>query len=287
MIEQVIDRFSLGRVVEPAVAVPGGLSNELWRVRTDRATYAIKRMVVNAHRPDFVNNVEAAFVVESRAYTAGIAMPAPIPVPDTGRALARVDGELVRVHRWVSGTGGEGSAVEAVSLLAQIHTAGNRRWSEYSDDAWLGEGWGDDIAAMAQRAAVGGPSRVLIVDSHRDLDRKNTLRRSDDGALIALDWDAAGVTCVIQEAVAVALDWAGVDPEEFRTAIAAYQAAADVVVPAQAWVFAGWIAGQGGWLDYNAASRADNELGRNEATGTLGRLRQLSDHLDVLLDGLG
>jgi hypothetical protein len=54
---------------------------------------------------------------------------------------------------------------------------------------------------------------VLVVDSHRDLDRKNTIRALD-GRLLALDWDAAGPAGAVQEAVTVALDWAWGEPSE-------------------------------------------------------------------------
>jgi hypothetical protein len=58
--------FGLGRA-GAAVRVPGGLSNELWRV----GDFAIKRMVVNADNPDFADNVERANAIERRAWLAG------------------------------------------------------------------------------------------------------------------------------------------------------------------------------------------------------------------------
>jgi hypothetical protein len=70
--ERVADRFALGPVVTAPVRVPGGLSNDLWRIRTENGTFAVKRMVVNADRSEFVDNVEAAFRVEARAFAAGV-----------------------------------------------------------------------------------------------------------------------------------------------------------------------------------------------------------------------
>jgi len=90
-----------------------------------------------------------------------------------------------------------------------------------------------------------------VVDSHGDLDRKNTVRRAD-GVLLALDWDAAGPVGAVHEAAGLALDWSAADPAVFAAAVHAYVRRSGVTIPAQPWIFAGWVAAQGGWLDYNA-----------------------------------
>lgn len=84
----------------------------------------------------------------------------------------------------------------------------------------------------------------------------------------------------------VALDWAGTDPARFRAAIRDYQQVAAVEIPAEPWVFAGWVNALGGWLDDNADERAGTEVGDAEVAGTLGRLSQLAADLDVLVDAL-
>ena len=279
VVERVAERFGLGRPAAPPVRVAGGLSNDLWRLVTDRGTYAVKRMVVNAERPDFVANVEAAFRVEWRAWAAGVAMAEPVPRTD-GRALAHVDGSLFRVHRWVDGRTGAGSAGRAAGLLAAIHAAGEPRWDAAPEAPWPGTGWDHDIAGLARRVAD-VPDRVLVVDSHRDLDRKNTLCRDRDGVLAALDWDAAGPASAVHEAVAVALDFSAGDPAVFADAVAAYTRLSGVAVPRQPWAFAGWVAAQGGWLDHQAGVAS----GRAEVAATLARLRNLAAGLDVLLAG--
>jgi hypothetical protein len=124
---------------------------------------------VNADLPTLVENVEAAFQVERRAWAAGVPMPEPVVEPSSGHALARLDGGLFRVHRWVDG---------------------------------------------------------------------------------------------------------------------AYVRHSGVVVPAQPWVFAGWVAGQGGWLDDNATHRHDTARGRAEVRTTLGRLHRLATRMDALLAAL-
>ena len=61
-------------------------------------------------------------------------------------------------------------------------------------------------------------------------------------------------------------------------AVRTYSRHSGVPVPAQPWVFAGWVAAQGGWLDYQA-----DHGGASEVAGTLTRLRTLAAELDVLL----
>jgi Phosphotransferase enzyme family len=230
LVRRAAARFELGQPVTDPVQVPGGLSNELWRLDTDRGAFAVKRMVVNADLPSFVENVEAAFNVERRAWAAGVPMPEPIAEPSSGRALARIDDSLFRVHRWADGHAGGGSPVEVAGLLATIHAAGDARWGPRPGPGWVADRWGTELVELAQRVES-GPTRFLVVDSHRDLDTKNTVRGAD-GVLMAVDWDAAGPVGVVHEAVSVALDWSGAEPGLFADTVGAYVRLSGVVVPA-------------------------------------------------------
>lgn len=278
--DEVARRFGLGRPTAAPLTVPGGLSNEMWRLTTESGAYAVKRMVVNADRPEFVANVEAAFRIEQRAWHSGVAMPEPVPDPATGKALVRLDYGLVRVHRWVDGRTGAGTATEAMRLLAEIHASGERRRGP-APEQWHASRWGADLVALTEQVR-GGPAELAIVDSHRDLDGKNTIRRADDGVLMAIDWDAAGPAPAVHEAVATALDWTGGDPFAIWTAVAAYHETVEIEIPRRPWVFAGWVAAQGQWLDYNADHRADTELGRSEVARTLSRLQRFASLLREL-----
>jgi hypothetical protein len=284
VIGRVATRFELGQPVREPAPISGGLSNELWRLDTDHGTFAIKRMVVNANLPTFVENIEAAFRIEQRAWAAGVPMPEPIVEPSSGHILARVDDALFRVHRWVDGRTGAGSPVEAAGLLARIHAAGEARWARMPRQGWAADRWDTDLVRLGRRVES-GPDRVLVVDSHGDLDRKNTLRRGD-GVLMAVDWDAAAPVGAVHEVVGLALDWSDAEPGLFAEAIGTYVRRSDVVVPAQPWVFAGWVAAQGGWLDYNATHRADTALGSAEVQATLVCLHRVATRMDALLEAL-
>jgi Ser/Thr protein kinase RdoA (MazF antagonist) len=284
VIDAVVEHFRLGRSLAPAVRVPGGLSNELWRVVTESGRYAVKRMVASVDRPDFVANIEASSQIERRACAGGVPMPRPIAEPVSGGALARVGESLVRVHEWVDPTPGDISVLEVMGLLGRIHAVGGPRLDERRSGVWESHRWGQEITVLAARVAARTPARLLAVDSHRDLDRKNVLRSEHD--VLALDWDAAGPVPMVQEVVAVALDWGGTDPVAFRAAVDAYRSAPGIELPAEPWVFGAWVAGQGEWLDYNADHRFDTELGRDEVTAARDRLSGLAASIDELLDAL-
>jgi hypothetical protein len=188
----------------------------------------------------------------------------------------------VRVHVWEDGTPGAGTPDEAAALLAAIHTAGAPHWADAEPPdprtaAWAPPGLVERIPPP--------PARAVRVDGHRDLDRKNTLRRRD-GTLLALDWDAAGPTTAVWEAVGVALDWAELEPAGVRSVLAVYREAAGITVPAQPWVFGGWVSAACWWLEYNTTLRAGVPVAGAEAAGTRAELAGFAAAFDELVDAL-
>lgn len=295
--EEVAATFGLG-AVRSAAPVPGGLSNDLWRVETDTGRYAVKVMRTNVGAPDFRANVEAAYAVERAAFDAGVPCPEPVPVGD--RCLADVGGELVRVHRWVDGRPAVSAErlEDAGALAARIHGVADHVEAPLDDEPWDADGWAGlaehpdlptDLASRLRRhagdlaaleAATAAPGlHVAVTGTHGDLDPKNTLVVDD--TLLALDWDAAGPRSVAREAVAVGLDWS-TDPAGFARVLASY-AASGGSVPAEAWVFGGWVAATGGWLVHNASTRIDTPLGVAETTLALDRLLRLRASLPELV----
>jgi Phosphotransferase enzyme family len=291
--------FDLGSLVE-VESVLGGRSNEMWHVWTERGEYAVKAMVVNADQPDFVSNLEAAFAVESRACLAGVPMPEPVAVPGSGRCLRLVDGRLTRAHAWVEATAANAVVYrrEAGRLIAAVHAASPASEVALDDEPWTVAQWRElsqqsadrllaqrihdsaDLLARLEAMTSDGPGTVPTVDSHRDFDPKNALVGS--GGLLAVDWDAAGPVSVAREVVQVALDWS-TSPAGFAEVIDAYRSRRPEGVPAEPWVFGGWVSAHAGWLLYNVANRASTPHGVAEASASLARLQALSAHLATYL----
>jgi Ser/Thr protein kinase RdoA (MazF antagonist) len=291
--DEVARTFGLG-TVRSATPVPGGLSNDLWRVDTDTGPYAVKVMRTNAGAPDFRSNVEAAYAVEQAAFDAGV--PCPEPVPVDGRCLVAVGPDLVRVHHWVEGRPVSPAdwLEQAGALVVRIHAVAHHVEAPLDDEPWGTEGWAGlaghpdvpavlasrlhrhagDLAELEERTAATG-LLVTHAGTHGDLDPKNTLVVGGD--LLALDWDAAGPRSIVREAVTVGLDWS-TDVAGFARVLTAYAAAGEPV-PAEPWVFGGWVSATAGWLAHNVVTRVDTPLGTAEATLALDRLLRLHTSL--------
>jgi Ser/Thr protein kinase RdoA (MazF antagonist) len=298
--DEVARTFGLG-TVRSATPVPGGLSNDLWRVDTDTGRYAVKVMRTNADAPDFRPNVEAAYAVERAAFGAGV--PCPEPVSVDGRCLATVGPELVRVHRWVDGrpVSPPDWLEQAGALAARIHAVADHVEAPLDDRPRGADGWADlaghpdvptalaarlhrhasDLAELEEGTAASG-LHVTHAGTHGDLDPKNTLALGT--TLLALDWDAAGPRSIVREAVTVGLDWS-TDVAGFARVLTAY-AAAGASVPADPWVFGGWVAATGGWLVHNATTRIGTPFGVAETTLALDRLLHLRASLPELVSVL-
>lgn len=317
----IAERFGLGPLRgEPRRITRGAVSNRLWRVWTENGCFVVKEMVSHADREWFAPAVESAFAIELRARRAGVVMPEPVPDPRTGRCLARVGGRWVRVHRWLMGRSPAVDEVDAVlaglagELVAGIHLASEyeggscdgivepipaSHWYALADRIVervpvLAERVRADAGPLSElmvRTAVAGPPDDVL-DSHADLDPKNTLL-CPDGSLAAVDWDAARPVSAGQELVAVALDWsvrgtpaAGFDPVRMRSVLDGYRSAggpARVVAAPEA--FGAWVSSWVWWLDFqleeNIATGAGLESGIDQAMIALNSLRQASDELDV------
>lgn len=288
--------FGLGDV-SSCHKVNGGLSNDLFRLQTARGDHAMKVMRVNADAPDFRHKIERAYAIERAAFDRGVPCPLPIGLPD-GTCLARVSRKWVRMHAWVHGDAPtpQRHARQAGGLLAAIHGAFDPSPIALDDEPWDETGWSsladrdgmpsplaerlrESAPVLAQLGDETSASHVVPhVSSHGDLDPKNTI--VVNGALMALDWDAAGVRPAAREAVSLALDWSTA-PADFRAVLRSYRAAGGLRIPVERWVFGGWVSGLGGWLVYNATERPGTEIGQREVRSALARLASLGKHLDA------
>lgn len=298
------DAFGLGRI-EALSRVEGGLSNDMWRVRSSEGDFAVKVMRAHAEAPEFRGNIEFAFEIELRAFRAGVPCPEPRPTPE-GRALRRVDGCWLRAHRWYDGTmSAVGEHIDAAGdLLARVHRVGRetvlpledrpmgqRRWAELAEPPGLPDSASDQLrtaapalAQLESRTLTCCGELAVLVDSHGDLDPKNTLLSG--GRLLAVDWDAAGPRSYAREAVSLALDWSD-DTAGFRQALGAYVESSGRAIPAEPWVFGGWVDGMSAWLAYNAEHRSRTALGTREVADACTRLLAVHRSLDEYLTVLG
>ena len=256
LVEHVCSEFDLGTPAAAWRPVSGGLSNELYRLETQKDAFAIKRMIAGTEFAAFEGNVEASFAIERAAVALGVHAPAPVSPRNTERCLAEIECEdgspcWVRVHRWMEGStpshlhiepqvahqlGGLMAAVHGLEVPAQFAGAANANdagpsvgvvgeqvWHELDQRAQrAAPPWSADYSALrsvihALEARIQAHVRGVVA-GHRDPDDKNTLL--DPNARLALiDWDAAGPVIPIHELTSLLIDWSGAKSGEPRMEI--------------------------------------------------------------------
>ncbi|WP_181320186.1 phosphotransferase family protein [Saccharothrix carnea] len=253
--------FGLGDVAEPWVPVAGGRSHLVWRLRTSRGTWAVKRL--NRSREDWwMRDYLVSAQVQLDAWERGFPMPRPVhPLEPAAPLLADVragdDVESYLVHEWHDG----GPATEDVSAwvgttLAALHDlpAGPapedspphpvEEWRE-----WLDEAPNDFTSAVRAylpdiaeaRALVTATAGLTPVNTHRDVKPDNVLQTSR-GPLL-LDWDGAGPEYAEWELTRAAVYFSdlGQDRSAFDRVITSYETAGGRRPPASPASFAGLL----------------------------------------------
>jgi Phosphotransferase enzyme family len=334
-VRAICELFDLGEPRGAPEPVGGGLTNRLWRLTTARGVFAVKRMNRDFDRADYVAWFDRAFTLEQAAFRAGVPMPRPVPIASTGRCLGEIPcadarSMTVRVHEWVEGEKLENSTVypaEVASrvavILRRIHALGmttdagiTEALRVFGDEHWraraeqaerAGVAWAPDLRRLLPTLAEletylarahSDATRLLL--SHRDSDMKNVMR-TPDGALLLVDWDAAGPVHPRHDLANHALVWAGVhlgDPDlaVARAFVDAYRRAAGTNERFQETDLAELVALRLAWFDFNvrralgerARDESDRQLGvsvvRRNVTQLPRFARSLDDWLAVLAD---
>ena len=253
----------LGVPVGPPTRVHGGFANRMYRLDTDRGSFAVKELNLADRRWPY--RVEDVFRFERTAFAAGIPMPEPIAASQD-----------VLVHRWVEGEKvpeepvSASFAFEIGEILARIHALAvewthepveeptPQDWPELAERAVAtGQPWADELAshvetflAIAQFVdTCERPGPVVL--THRDIQPWNLLAR--DGRPMVLDWELSGLLDLSGELGSTALSLAkgpgfdDIEPAIFRAVLDGYVAAGGVLPPSGPSWFVFML---GGWLGH-------------------------------------
>lgn len=300
--------FDLGDAVEPWTPVAGGRSHLVWRLRTTRGTWAVKRL--NRSREDWwMRDYLVAARIQLDAHARGFPMPRPVhPLEPVAPLLADVRvGEEVEsflVHEWHDGTPStEDLSPWVGAVLASLHRrpgSGGQDWPPHPVEEW--REWLDEAPDSDFTEAVRGylpdvaeawsiataPADLTPVDTHRDVKPDNVLRTAT-GPLL-LDWDGAGPEYAEWELTRSAIYFShlGEDRAAFDRVIGSYEEAGGRRPPASATSFAGllrvYLSGSA-WMVWRALGHrpvtpAERAAAHPHALELLSDLRTSLTHLD-------
>lgn len=239
----VLAAFALGvdgRLSDGPVA--RGRLGAIWRLDTDRGSWAVKR-IEDADDDAHAGILDGAAFQEA-ARSAGVPTPS-VCRTGTGEIVATVQRARVRVLGWVDmaepDTGIDPGAVGR--LVAALHRVeftgaigpdpwyaapvGAARWRELVTRLRMRNApFTDELDALvselvALEAYLGGSPRSLRT-CHRDLWADN-VRRAQAGGLVVFDFDNAGLADPAQELAAVLVEYATDDPVRARAIRDAYR----------------------------------------------------------------
>jgi protein-tyrosine phosphatase len=274
----------LGAPTSAPTKVPGGFHHKMWRVETERGTYAVKELCPAADLSD-EDTIKDYNVSEAIAETfASVGVAAVVALKAADGYLTIVGDQRYLVYPWCDHTALPREQVDArhglevARLLAKmhganIHVAGTKETeleafpveridelvqragecqplcakSLSSQRQRLGE-----IVALYNKAIIELKKELVI--SHGDLDQKNILWDDRDRPVI-IDWEAAGKLNPTCEVIRAALDWSGaaseLRPGLFRRMLEAYQDAGGELEVGVMEASLDYIAGEGLiWLLY-------------------------------------
>ena len=246
-----MDLSPLGTPLGPMTRVHGGYANRMFRLDTDRGSFAVKELNTLDRRQ--VYRAANVFRFERAAFAAGIPMPEPIAA-----------GPDLLVHRWADGDKVPEAPVppafayEIGDILARLHTLdvawpqepvgepaedpAPRDWPELAARATAtGQPWAADLTAQAGTLleiarfvdTCERPGPVVL--THRDIQPWNLLAR--DGRPVVLDWELSGMLDLSGELGSTALSLAkgpGFDdirPAVFHALLDGYVAGGGVLPP--------------------------------------------------------
>jgi hypothetical protein len=222
--------FDLGDVLSAPVFAARGELGRIWRLDTDRGSWAVKEALVPTSEADAAQDVR----FQLTAHSAGIPLPLPrltraervtLPTDQSASAFG------VRVYRWAE--------LAADRLVTPVEigavTAGLHRIEQADDPgavpAWFSEPLGESALVgllddarqneaewapalgrwlpelIALDSAIAPPEPELVRTCHRDLNVEN-VRRLVNGSLVVLDWENSGPAQPERELATVICDLA-------------------------------------------------------------------------------
>jgi thiamine kinase-like enzyme len=322
-IQYLCSQLDIGTPARKLSRVYGGFHHKMWRLETDRGSYAIKQLSTDTdiNDADTLSHYNTSEAIAEAFASRGV--PAIFALKRDATYLQVIDGLGYLVHPWSDAVAlqaseiSENHALEVARILARMHTMDlvfpdlkQHEFDVHSEEnigllvefaqgfhvqcsATLKRGLPTFLEiARAQRPAIAVLENHLVI-SHGDLDQKNVLW--DAGGKPALiDWESARKLNPTHEILLEALNWSGIgsrfNPDLFGKIISAYKVAGgviehDSVTASYHCILSDWV----NWLMYNVGRCFDPEDADQRATGekqiefVLSTLQRIMDHVPDML----
>lgn len=311
-IEALCAHFSLGKIVKPPQRVYGGLLHRMWRIDTDKTSYAVKQLSKDINLTDerIVKNYECSERIASGFIVQGI--PGVCAIEKSGKYLFMIDDIGFLVYPWVDAKArdqhmvSENHAVKIAAILAKMHalhvdepemtglefsTVTKEKMLAFIDKAEIFDcPFAKDLKKnqselLAANEAYQNAIPILkthVVISHGDLDQKNVLWDSDNNPIL-IDWESACKVNPTYDIINTAFYWSGItthfNQNVFFKMIETYQKEggvihADHLIAACNGAFS-WI----GWLVYNIERACVQEESEHRTIG----IEQVNQTLATIL----
>ncbi|MBA2654411.1 MAG: aminoglycoside phosphotransferase family protein [Gammaproteobacteria bacterium] len=306
--------FNLGQSRQAPERIHGGLLHLMWRIDTDKGSYAIKQLSKDIDLTDerIVKNYELSEHI-ARGFAAKN-IPALCAIAQFGNYLFMTEDTGYLVYPWVDAKSldsqvvSKSHALKIAAILAKMHQLNldepdlppahfytytqeqivalidkTKQFDcPFSENLWQNL---DNILAANEAYQKAMPIlKTHIIVTHGDLDQKNVLWDSDNNPIL-IDWESACKINPTYDIINTAFYWSGItsdfDKALFFKMIHTYQQAGGVInkehiVAAIGGVFS-WI----GWLVYNinrscvAGDSEQKSMGITQVNETLATILRL------------
>lgn len=319
-IYKLCNKLELGEICTEPHQIFGGLLHIMYKVETDKGSYAIKLLNPNImKRETAIKNYILSEKIAKIAYNNNI--PA-VTTINSDNCFYKIDNDYYMVFNWVDACSITSKDVTCYhckiigKILAKIHTIDfslieekenheeiltEINWDKYinTDEVWV-----DDLLEIIVLLQNREKQANLVfknimknqVISHRDMDCKNVLWDDKNNPKI-IDWEAAGFVNPLQELINVALAWSGSETEEFslekfREVIASYLENGGTIIDDAYDVLIFDFKGKFEWLEYNikrslgleSSNIDEQKLGTKEVINTIEAIKKYEELIPIIKD---
>lgn len=296
-IKILMKKTGLGEILEEPKRIKGGLSHRMYKVVTNKGTYAVKELNSNImKRKTAYSNFQISEKIADKAKKEGIPVVSAIKIENN--IITKVDEQYYMIFEWLDGKILKAEEITKEhcktigKILGKIHSINfnNIRKEEMPDEKIKIFDWEKYIKISKQEKktyyslleenkepfeklnektiiAVKESKKKQVI-SHRDLDIKNVMWKENKPFII--DWEASGYINPTVETISTAYYWSGGETEQldqlkFETFLKSYKENSNIPIDTEVktLIYADFYC-KLNWLEYNLKRTIEDEYDQEE-----------------------